>query len=112
MTLPTFPKTFNLATYFLEHNLEAGRANKTAVLWENERHTYAETDRRARQAARAMRELGAGIEDRVLIALPDRPEFVFALFGILKAGCVLTMCNPLVSAEDLAYYLDYTRAKV
>jgi benzoate-CoA ligase family protein len=109
--IPSFPKTFNLATYFLEHNLET-RPDKTAVLWEDEKHTYAQTDRRARQAARAFRELGADVEDRILIALPDRPEFVFALFGILKAGCVLAMCNPLVSAEDLAYYLDYTRARI
>jgi benzoate-CoA ligase family protein len=109
--IPTFPKTFNLATYFLEHNLEK-RADKHCILFEDERHTYAETDRRARQAARAFRELGANMEDRVLIALPDRPEFVFALFGVLKAGCVLAMCNPLVPAEDLAYYLEYTRARV
>jgi benzoate-CoA ligase family protein len=110
--LPSFPKTFNLATYFLEHNLDAGRSDKVAVLWRDERHTYAQVDRRARQAARAFRELGADVEDRVLIALPDRPEFVFALFGVLKAGCVLAMCNPLASAEDIAYYLDYTRARV
>lgn len=109
--LPSFPKTFNLATYFLEHNLES-RPDKVAVLWENERHTYAETDRSARRAARAFRELGADIEDRILVALPDRPEFVFALFGVLKAGCVLAMCNPLSTAEDLAYYLEYTRARI
>jgi benzoate-CoA ligase family protein len=108
---PSFPKTFNLATYFLEHNLDAGRADKTALLYENEKHTYREVDRRARQAARALRELGCDVEDRVLICLPDRPEYVFALFGILKAGCVLAMANPLSAADDIAYYLDYTRAR-
>lgn len=108
---PTFPRTFNLATYFLEHNLEAGRGGKVAVLFENRKITYAEVDARARRAGSALRGLGVDVEDRVLICLTDRPEFVEAWFGVLKAGAVIAMVNPLVSAEDLAYYLDYSRAR-
>jgi benzoate-CoA ligase family protein len=108
---PTFPKTFNLATYWLEHNLEAGRGGKVAILYEDQRIVYEEVDRRSRQFARAIRERGANLEDRVLICLPDRPEFAYAIFGTLKAGCVVAMANPLGTPEDLAYYLEYTRAR-
>ena len=33
-------------------------------------------------------------EQRVIIALPDGPEFVAALFGVLKIGAVVVMVNP------------------
>jgi benzoate-CoA ligase family protein len=108
---PSFPKTFNLATYFLDHNLEAGRARKTAILFEESRISYEEVDARSRRAGSALRALGVDVEDRVLLALPDRPEFVEAWFGVLKAGAVVCMANPLVAADDVAYYLDYTRAR-
>ncbi|MBI3724898.1 benzoate-CoA ligase family protein [bacterium] len=108
---PVFPKTFNIATYFLEHNLEEGRAKKTAILYQDEKISYEDVDKRSRAAARVLRELGVSVEDRVLIAMPDRPDFVYAWFGTLKAGAVVAMANPLVSASDLAYYLDYTRAR-
>src|SRR5215813_7631415 len=59
-----------------------------------------------------LRELGANIEDRVLMVLPDCPEFVWTWFGAARIGSVITMVNPLLPVADYEYYLDYTRAKV
>jgi benzoate-CoA ligase len=60
----------------------------------------------------AFRELGTEIEDRVLIVLPDCPEFVWTWFGAARIGAVITMVNPLLPAEDYKYYLQYTRARI
>src|ERR1700704_6864894 len=60
----------------------------------------------------ALRELGLEQEDRVLIVLPDSPEFVWTWFGAARIGAVITMVNPLLPAEDYKYYLNYTRARV
>ena len=57
------------------------------------------------------RELGVEMEDRVLIVLPDCPEFVWTWFGAARIGAVLTMVNPLLPADDYRYYLEYTRAR-
>src|SRR5947209_12240059 len=65
----------------------------------------------ANRAGNAMRELRVEIEDRVLIVLPDCPEFVWTWFGAARAGAVITMVNPLLPADDYRYYLDYTRAR-
>ena len=46
----------------------------------------------------------------MLIALRDGPEFVGALFGILKLGAVVVMVNPDLGAEKLAALFDYSRA--
>jgi benzoate-CoA ligase len=51
-------------------------------------------------------------EDRVLFVMPDSPEFVWTWFGASKAGGIITMVNPLLTAEDYQYYVEYTRATV
>jgi benzoate-CoA ligase len=107
-----FPERFNMADYFLYHNLEEGRADKTCLYFEDETYTYADTARMANRAGNALRALGAGVEDRVLIVLPDCPEFVWTWFGASRAGAVITMVNPLLPATDYEYYLEYTRARV
>ena len=107
-----FPSRFNLADYLLDHNLREGRSEKVALLYKEHRLTYRQVVARANRAANALRELGVEYEDRVLLVLPDGPEFVAAWFAALKCGAVFAMVNPLCPAEDFAYYLDYSRAKV
>jgi len=109
---PEFPERFNMADYFLYHNLEEGRENKICLYYEDQNFTYAETARRSNRVGNALRELGVEMEDRVLIVLPDCPEFVWTWFGAAHIGAVITMVNPLLPADDYKYYLEYTRARV
>ncbi len=111
MTLD-FPERFNMADYFLYHNLEEGRENKVCLYFEDQTFTYGDTVRLSNRTGNALRELGVEIEDRVLLVLPDCPEFVWTWFGSARIGAVITMVNPLLPAEDYKYYLDYTRATV
>ncbi|MBV9924434.1 MAG: benzoate-CoA ligase family protein [Acidobacteria bacterium] len=106
-----FPERFNMGDYFLYHNLEEGRAGKTCLYYRDESYTYGEAARLSNRAGGALRELGVRTEDRVLIVLPDCPEFVWAWFGTNRLGGVITMVNPLLPAEDYRYYLEYTRAR-
>ncbi len=110
--LPAFPERFNLAHYLLEHNLEAGRAEKVALRWRDENHTYAGLSAASNRLAHAFRELGLRMEERVLIAVSDRPEFCHAWFATLKCGAVFAMVNTQLVEEDYAYYLEYTRARI
>jgi benzoate-CoA ligase len=107
-----FPERFNMADYFLYHNVEEGRENKTCLYYRDEKYTYADAVRMSNRAGGALRESGVEAEDRVLIVLPDCPEFVWTWFGACKIGGVITMVNPLLPADDYRYYLDYTRARV
>ena len=108
----SFPERFNMADYFLYHNLEEGRENKTCLYFEDQTWTYGDAARLSNRAGNALRELGVDIEDRVLLVLPDCPEFVWTWFGAARIGAVITMVNPLLPAADYEYYLDYTRARV
>src|ERR1043166_4381662 len=108
----SFPERFNMADYFLYHNLEEGRENKTCLYFEDKTWTYGDAACLSNRAGNALRELGVEIEDRVLIVLPDCPEFVWTWFGAARIGAVITMVNPMLPASDYQYYLDYTRARV
>jgi benzoate-CoA ligase len=108
----TFPERFNMAEYFLDHNLAAGRGDKVCLRFNEQTWTYADIVQQSNRAGHLLRELGAGVEDRVLFALPDCPAFVACWFGAAKIGAVIAMVNPLLPVDEYAYYLDYTRAKV
>src|SRR5215212_10578460 len=101
-----------MADYFLYHNLEEGRENKVCLYFEEHQWTYGKVAQLSNQTGNALREFGLDIEERVLIVLPDCPEFVWTWFGAARIGSVITMVNPLLPVTDYEYYLNYTRAKV
>ena len=107
----TFPEHFNMADYFLYQNVDKGRENKVCLYFEDRAWTYGELAKASNKTGNLIRDFGIDIEDRVLLVLPDCPEFVWAWFGTARIGAVITMVNPLLPAADYAYYLDYTRAR-
>lgn len=103
---------FNLGLWLLDRNVDERRGDRPAVRFEDRVYTYAEIVEQSNRCANALLELGGEIEKRVLIVLPDGPEFVQVWFGILKIGAVFAMANTIHPADDYEYYLDYTRAPV
>ena len=106
------PERFNLCTYYLDHNLDEGRGGKTALIVGDETRTYAQVSERAARFAAALRRAGVRPEERVLIVLPDGFAFAETFFGVLRAGAVFAMVNPLLKRKDFDYYLRYTKARV
>ncbi len=109
---PHFSAPFNLCDYFLDRNLREGRANKSALIVGKERRTFAQVVDRSRRVAAALRRAKVRAEERVLIVLPDGFEFAETWFGVLRAGGVFAMVNPLLKREQFEYYLRYTKARV
>ncbi len=108
----SFPERFNMSDYFLYHNLEEGRQNRVCLYFEDQEWTYGQTAAMSNRVGNVLRDLGLEIEHRILLVLPDCPEFVWTWFGAARIGAVITMVNPLLPANDYKYYLDYTRARV
>lgn len=104
------PERFNIADYFLGARIAEGLGARPALLTDQGTYTYADVDRLAGRFAHLLREAQVSPEQRVIIALPDGPAFVGALFGILKIGAVVVMVNPQLPPEQIAYVYDYTRA--
>ncbi len=108
----TFPEQFNLADYWLFDREKAGRGDKIALRFGARTWSYSDVAEQSRALARYFVEIGLAPEQRVYIVLPDVPPFAWGIFATLAAGGVLTMGNPNVPSDDLAYVLDYVRAKV
>ncbi len=94
----------NLAT-LLESSARAS-PHAAALTFADTSMTYGETDALARKVAAGIR--GAGIQpgERIALCAPNLPQFVFAYFGILKAGCVVVPFNVLLAEDEFAYILD------
>ena len=82
------PERFNAAAFFLDRHLAEGRGGRTAFRLAGRDVTYEEVGRRANRLGNALRARGVAIEQRVLLALPDRPEFAEAFWGAMKLGAV------------------------
>jgi benzoate-CoA ligase family protein len=110
MIPPTFPEHFNLADYYLFDRLREGRGQKTALLFGDQRHTYADVAERVQRLRAHLALEDVAPEQRVLLLLHDSPAFVWAFFAALHHGAVVAMGNPEAPAADLAYLVEYTRA--
>ena len=107
------PLRYNAGADLLDANLEAGRGDKIAIrTTDGVEQTYAEVAAGANRMGNALREHGVEIENRVLIAALDGPEFVATFFGAIKLGAVPVPVNTNLKAQDYAYLLNDSRAKV
>ncbi|HYQ84784.1 MAG TPA: AMP-binding protein, partial [Rubrobacter sp.] len=98
------------------HELFEERARRTpdavALLFENERLTYRDLNRRANRLARHLRTLGVGPEVLVGICVERSVEMVVGLLGILKAGGAYVPLDPSYPSERLAFMLRDARVPV
>src|SRR5436189_3920810 len=106
------PEQFNIADYFLDARVQEGKGERPGGLTAGAAFTYREIEALANQFGHVLREAGVQPEQRVMIALPDGPAFVAALFGALKIGAAVVMVNPQLKPDAIAYFYDYTRARV
>ena len=100
---------YNAAVDLLGRNLGA-RADKTAFIDADGRHSYAEVAERAERCGAALTGLGLIPGDRVALVLLDGVDFVTCFFGAIRSGLVPIPLNTLFPAEDLAYILSDSRA--
>jgi len=102
----------NIASFFIDRHLAAGRGERTAFRFAGRSITYADVAFAAAQAAGALAELGVEIENRVLFALEDSPAFAAAFWGTARLGAVSVPVNTLMTAEEYAFVLNDSRARV
>ena len=105
------PERLNIAERFLDARVNEGRGERVALHTDTGTLTFRDVQVLAERWAHVLAGAGVCCEQRVLIALPDTPDFVGALFGTLKLGAVVVMVNPGLPAADARYFIEYTRAR-
>ncbi|MGD9644471.1 MAG: acyl-CoA synthetase [Pirellulales bacterium] len=105
------PHRYNLGVALTRGNVEAGRGERVALFWENSagerrQFTYAELDKLTNRFASALARLGVSSGDRVLLRLPNLPEFYIAALGVAKLGAVFIPTSTQFRTPEVAYRLQ------
>lgn len=112
-TLPEFrdyPRRLNSTEELIDRHVEAGRGDRVAVLFEDQKFTYRQLQASINKVGSALRELGIGEEDRVLLRAPSIPPALVANFAVIKIGGIMVPTSPLFSRAELAHVAANTEA--
>src|ERR1700751_175266 len=100
------PRIYNAAKTFVDENIAEGRGKRTPIYYQDQKFTYQEVFEGVNRTGNALGDLGVEIENRVLLALPDSPEFAFSFFGAIKIGAVPIPANRWMAAQDYEYLIN------
>ena len=73
--------------------------------------TYSQLMRHVQTVAGSLRSMGIGEGDRVMMVLPNCPEFIAVWFAVHWLGAQVVPANPLMSGNELAELAKKTNAK-
>jgi benzoate-CoA ligase family protein len=110
--LITLPDTFNVATHFVDRNVQEGHGAKVAIECGDEQVTYQRLLENTNRTGNVLLALGVRPEERVLLLVLDTPEFLYSFFGVIKIGAVAVPVNTQAKPQDYEYILNDSRARV
>ena len=84
---------------------------KIALIGSGRRYTYAQLRRRMDTMAYRMLNAGFRPGDRVLLQLPNWPEFVIAYFALQKAGLIMVPLTVHHTAREITHLAELTRPR-
>ncbi len=106
---PELPDRYNAAQTFIDAH-RGVRDAQVAIRCQGRSVTYAELAANVNRAGNALRELGVEMEQRVVVCCADSPPFAYAFFGAIKIGAVPVPANTILSAAELRYIVEDSRA--
>ncbi len=103
---PGVPEMVEIPSHTLHQSLTLATEkypDNSAIVFFDQKMTYRELDAAATKFAAALQGLGVKKGDRVMIYMPNTPQFVIAFYGILRAGAIVVPTNPQYVPRELAY---------
>ncbi|WP_373696193.1 (2,3-dihydroxybenzoyl)adenylate synthase [Actinomycetospora flava] len=102
----TFPDLLDTAV--------AEHGGRTAVVGTGpsgtQRWTYAELDARARGLAAGLADLGVEPGDRVVVWLPNVPEYLETIFALFRLGALPVFALPAHRGSEIRYFAEHAEA--
>ncbi|MCP4578735.1 MAG: long-chain fatty acid--CoA ligase [Deltaproteobacteria bacterium] len=96
---------------FMEKGLKSD-PNRVAFYFLGSSGTFGELDELSDRFARYLVNKGCVKGDVVGINLPNIPQYMIALAGVIKAGCVVSGVSPLLTQREIVHQLNDSKAKV
>lgn len=88
------------------HKRNAPHTQRIALRFHDQKITYADLEHNVEQFARFFIKIGLQPGDRVAMALPNCPEFIYSYLGITRAGGIIVPLNLLQAPRELAFMLQ------
>jgi propionyl-CoA synthetase len=108
----------NTCENLLDVHVEAGRGDQPALIWDSAvarttaQYTYRELLREVSLFAGALKRLGVGKGDRVVVYMPMVPQAVIAMLACARLGAVHSVVFGGFAAHELAARIEHAAPKV
>jgi len=104
-----YPQTLNLTEMLLDGNGRE-RGDTVAIYYDAERITYRELQARVNRFSNALRQLGVGKGDRVVLRSFNIPEYLVWNFACWRIGAIPVLVSQLNRATELAFKINDSEA--
>ncbi|MFS0576604.1 long-chain-fatty-acid--CoA ligase [Sporosarcina sp. 179-K 3D1 HS] len=84
--------------------------NAEAVVCMGNRISYAELNRHVNQFGHALRQEGVQAGDKVILFMPNVPEFVIAYFAVQRIGAIVVPVNAKLTQPEIEYIAEHSDA--
>lgn len=85
--------------------------NSEALVGMGQRLTFGDMDKTVNNVAQALRERGISKGDKVVLFMPNVPEFVLSYFAVQRLDAVIVPVNAKLSQKEVEYIIDHSDAK-
>jgi fatty-acyl-CoA synthase len=85
---------------------------REALVFRGRRWSFAEVAANVDRVAKGLMALGVEPGERVALWMVNRPEWIEAMFGVMKIGAVLVPVNTRFRTDDVAYVVGQSGASV
>ena len=113
---PKLPKSLVVPETSLYDNLSVSAKrypNNIAIFYYGHRLTYRELDDEVQALAGYLQhKLGVRKGEKILLFMQNSPQFVIAYYAILRADAVVVPINPMLTADELDFYIHDANIRV
>lgn len=85
-------------------------SDRIAVIFDDERVTYGALNQRVERMARHFIRIGFEPLDRVILQLPNTPEFLYVYLGFQRIGVITLLALPPHRRNEIGHYVDFVDA--
>jgi 2-aminobenzoate-CoA ligase len=110
--LGRYPPVLNVTEELLDRHVGSGRGERAAIVCGDLTLSYREVLEAASRLAGALRRLGVGAGDPVVIHSLNEPQAVIANFAVLRLGGIVVPTSPMLPPAALAHVVNDSGARV
>ena len=85
--------------------------DKTAIIYLGEKFSYARMKDLIDRFATALYDLGVGDNDKVMLYIPNCPQFLIGYFGAQQVGAIPVPVSPIYTPHEIKYLINDSEAE-